>query len=230
MPYLPLQSQFCKSGTVIPRRLFRSHTDLDANSFSFNRCSTKLYVDLAEAARPQQSVQSSSQLSGGTGEKLASYFRRSSPINSRAGTNTRNLDGASFDGLQSQSQSPKRSLAPLGTPSGYASSQHQDGKSLAESTDLEVGLAHPFASPTRIPAPKAFISSSGLPFVPSDSVASPPSNHHRLESLTSGHQLNIAIERSCQVRSELVPTPHNFMANFREEEEEEYPGLRRQSN
>lgn len=203
--------------------------------------STRLYVDLAEAARPQPSVESS-QLSGGTGEKIASYFRRSSsPMNTR-------LDNQVLE-TSSSSGSPKRHMTALGyndtigmTSTYGAQSNNGDGKSFNDgSSDLEsqtfpLSQSHPYASPTSF-NPKSnsnvIKTSTGLPFVASHrkNVESTGGESLGLSRGGSGQRLAIAVERSCEVRSEVVPQDYNFVAQKGgNEEDEAYPNLRRESS
>lgn len=202
---------------------------------------TRLYVDLAEAARPQPSVESS-QLSGGTGEKIASYFRRSSsPMNTR--TDNQVLETSSSSG------SPKRHMTALGyndtigiTSTYGAQSNNGDGKSFNDgSSDLEsqttfpLSQSHPYASPTTFNHNSNVIkTSTGLPFVASHRKKVESINGGESLGLSrggSGQRLAIAVERSCEVRSEVVPQDYNFVAQKGgNEEDEAYPNLRRESS
>lgn len=193
--------------------------------------STRLYIDLAEAARPANpsskgTAVDSSQLSNGTGEKFASYFRKSriggpsSPVKNAfdipypASSNQEDGNSYSRSNLKQDSTSDLES---------QKSGSNSDGGKNQVGMEPILLSQHPYSS-----------AASGLPVFPSQT--SPRSAitqefgiHNQSNVVTSGQKLAIAVERSCEVRSDLVPSDVNFVAQD-DRQSNEYPNLRRQSS
>jgi len=164
-------------------------------------CSTKLYQELAHAARPLNGSQGgyvdSTQV-GGTGEKIAFYFKT-----------------ATF------SPTKHTTALPYAQDGKYSSSdlESQSGSS-GNGVNGPNEQRHPYASPRA--------TASGLPAILSDPVpsspTSPPSGHY-----SNNQKIAIAVERSTEIKSEVIPRDVNFVQQHRKEAEP-YSGLKRQSS
>lgn len=74
----------------------------------------------------------------------------------------------------------------------------------------------------------AVLASSGLPAYPTSSTSSPLNNHRQNQQGTSkpaSQGLGVSIQRTQEVRSEVVPSNFNFVVASDEEISQEYKGL-----
>lgn len=185
--------------------------------------STRLYIDLAEAARCVNSSThgSNSQNPDQGSGKMALSFGRSkfggsktpvkqnSNLSSSFGSFKNGENGDSPSDLESQS-------------SGDKSNEHSLQKSSHSAGMEPILIRHPYA-----------YAASGLPVFSSQTsprfAITQDLNFNNASVVTSGQKLAIAVERSYEVRSEVIPCDVNFVAESDARRSEGCSGLRRQS-